>query len=51
MVKCNLNNERKLYHLPFDLIFDSIIIGNVEGERYANTIKEAQNLGFKRVNS
>ena len=51
MIKCNINNDRKLYHLPFDPAYDSIIIGNVNGECYANTIKEAQNLGFKRVNS
>ena len=51
MIKCNINNDRKLYHLPFDPAYDSIIIGNVEGECYVNTIKEAQNLGFKRVNS
>ena len=53
MVKCNINqtNGEKLYHLPFDPSYDRIIIGNVEGEKYVNTIQEAQQSGFARVGS
>ena len=51
MIKCNINTSsgEKLYHLPFDPAYDTIIIGNVEGEKYVDTIKEAENLGFRRV--
>ena len=51
MIKCNINSSsgEKLYHLPFDPAYDTIIIGNVDGEKYVNTIEEAENLGFKRV--
>ena len=53
MVKCNINqtNGEKLYHLPFDPSYDRIIIGNVKGEKYVNTIQEAQQSGFARVGS
>lgn len=51
MVKCNVGrtDKRKLYHLPFDPQYDSIIIGNMDGECYVQTVKEAERLGFKRV--
>ena len=53
MVKCNINQTtgEKLYHLPFDSAYDSIIIGNVEGEMYLSTIQEAEQFGFQRVGS
>ena len=37
------------YHLPFDPQYDSIIIGNVDGECYVNTVAEAEAKGFRRV--
>jgi hypothetical protein len=51
MIKCNINKNTgsKLYHLPFDPAYDTIIIGNVDGERYVETIKEAEDLGFSRA--
>jgi hypothetical protein len=51
MIKCNIGkqNQAKLFHLPFDPAYDTIIIGNVRGEVYAKTVKEAESLGFKRV--
>lgn len=51
MIKCNINQNTKdkRYHLPFDPQYDSIIIGNVAGECYVNTIAEAEAKGFKRV--
>ena len=32
MIKCNINQQtrEKIYHLPFDSTYDTIIIGNVE---------------------
>jgi len=51
MIKCNINrkNGERLYHLPFDPAYDTIIIGNVKGERYVETVVEAGSLGFSRV--
>ena len=51
MIKCNINrhSREKIYHLPFDTTYDTIIIGNVDGELYAETIREAESLGFRRV--
>ena len=51
MIKCNINRNtgEKLYHLPFDKAYDTIIIGNVKGEKYVQTVQEARDLGFKRV--
>ncbi len=51
MIKCNINKKtgEKLYHLPFDKAYDTIIIGNVKGEKYVQTVQEARDLGFKRV--
>ena len=51
MIKCNINkkNGEKLYDLPFDQAYDTIVIGNVPGEKYVSTVKEAKDLGFKRV--
>jgi len=54
MIKCNIGKEtrEKIYHLPFDSQYDSIIIGNVEDgedkERYVHTTIEAEALGFRR---
>ena len=51
MIKCNINQRTrdKRYHLPFDPQYDSIIIGNIDGECYVNTVAEAEAKGFKRV--
>lgn len=50
MIKCNIGreNRNKIYHLPFDSQYDSIIIGNVDGEKYVHTTSEAEALGFRR---
>lgn len=51
MIKCNISKKtgEKRYHLPFDSHYDSIIIGNVDGESYVNTVLESENSGFKRI--
>ena len=51
MVKCNINstNHEKVYHLPFDPAYDTIIIGNIQGEQYVHTVQDAEKLGFRRV--
>lgn len=48
-IKCNINNNGdKIYHLPFDQQYDKTKI-NKQGEFYALTIKEAEEMGFRRA--
>jgi hypothetical protein len=51
MVKCNINSATRehIYHLPFDQQYDSVVIGNVPGEFYANTVAEAESRGYRRA--
>lgn len=51
MIKCNVSKltGEKIFHLPFDPAYDKIIIGNQPGEKYVNSVLEAEALGFKRV--
>ncbi|MDB3998360.1 restriction endonuclease [Litorivicinus sp.] len=48
MVKCNISKKdgSKRFHLPWDPQYDSIVIGNVSGEFYCDTIAEAESAGF-----
>lgn len=48
MIKCNINNGEKIYHLPFDQQYHRAEIKN-EGEFYAMTVKEATSKGFRRA--
>jgi hypothetical protein len=50
-IKCNINfktNER-IYHLPFDQQYDNTMINIAKGEHWVRTVKEAENLGFRRA--
>ncbi len=50
-IKCNINfqtNER-IYHLPFDQQYDRTKIDITKGEFWVKTVKEAENLGFRRA--
>lgn len=47
-IKCNINNGNKIYHLPFDQMYDRTEIKK-EGELYAYTVKEAESKGFRRA--
>lgn len=47
-IKCNINNNNKIYHLPFDQQYDNTQIKN-QGEFYAWTVAEAENEGFRRA--
>lgn len=51
VIKCNINhsNKEKIYHLPFDQQYDKILIGDNTGEFYADTIEQAENMGFRRA--
>lgn len=49
-IKCNVSKSgEKIYHLPFDLQYDSVKIEKHKGEFYASTIEEATNKGFRRA--
>jgi hypothetical protein len=53
-IKCNINydefgDQTKIYHLPMDQQYDRTVIGNVQGEFCAFTVKEAEDAGFRRA--
>ena len=48
MIKCNINAGNKIYHLPFDQQYWNTDISK-PGEFYANTVKEAEDNGFRRA--
>lgn len=49
-IKCNIGSEgERIYHLPFDQQYDITQIDLNKGERWAETIEEAENLGFRRA--
>lgn len=47
-IKCNINDNNKIYHLPFDQKYDMTQIQN-KGEFYAFTVEEAVRNGFRRA--
>jgi len=47
-IKCNINNDNKIYHLPFDQQYDRTQIKNPD-EFYAMTVKDAEDKGFRRA--
>jgi hypothetical protein len=50
-IKCNISKStgEKIYHLPIDQQYDTIVIEKDKGESYVNTVKEAEELGFRRA--
>ena len=48
MIKCNINNGQKIYHLPFDQQYWRTNIDR-PGEFYAMTVEEAEKAGFRRA--
>jgi len=50
-VKCNVarRTEEKIFHLPFDQQYDTILIEEERLERYVETIAEAETLGFRHA--
>lgn len=50
MVKCNIGkNGEKIYHLPFDQMYDRVVIEPEKGECYVQTCFEAEEKGFRRA--
>jgi len=50
-VKCNVSRRtgEKIYHLPFDQQYDSILIEEERMECYVKTVAEAETLGFRHA--
>ena len=49
-IKCNPSSQfGKIYHLPFDQQYDNFQVSQTEGAFYAETIKEAEDKGFRRA--
>lgn len=49
IIKCNISNDgEKIYHLPFDQMYDKTKIDK-NGECYVATVKEAEDKGFRRA--
>jgi hypothetical protein len=48
MIKCNINNGKKIYHLPFDQQYYRTQI-KLPGECYVTTVEEAVGKGFRRA--
>ncbi|MCL2182086.1 MAG: restriction endonuclease [Chitinispirillia bacterium] len=54
LIKCNIGrNEygeaKRIYHLPMDQQYDTVKIERDKGERYAFTVAEAEDAGFRRA--
>ena len=47
-IKCNIGKEGKIFHLPFDQMYDRAVISS-NAERYAFTVEEAMSFGFRRA--
>lgn len=50
-IKCNISRRdgEKIYHLPFDQQYDRTLIEEERNECYAETVKKAEDLGFRRA--
>lgn len=50
-IKCNVSTSRgeRIYHLPFDQMYDKTVIKPERGEFYARTVKEAEAAGYRRA--
>ena len=51
MIKCNISRKtgEKIYHMPFDQVYDKVVIEPDEGEMYAADVFEAEFHGFRRA--
>lgn len=50
MIKCNISQSgEKIYHLPFDQMYDKTFITPSKGDFYAATVEEAENFGFRHA--
>jgi len=50
IIKGNINNDERIYHLPGDQYYDETIIGNNDGEMWLCSPEEAIHYGFRHSN-
>lgn len=50
-IKCNVSKRtgEKIYHLPFDQQYDRTLVEEERNECYVETVKEAEEIGFRRA--
>jgi hypothetical protein len=50
-VKCNVSRRtrEKIYHLPFDQQYETILVEEEKAECYVETVAEAESLGFRHA--
>ncbi len=50
-IKCNVSRQtgEKIYHLPMDQQYDNVVIEPERGERYVQSVAEAESAGFRRA--
>lgn len=50
-IKCNIarGTGERIYHLPFDQLYDRVVIEPEKGEFYARTAAEAEAAGYRRA--
>lgn len=48
MIKCVINNDSRIYHLPIDQQYDKIKMSKV-GRHYVKTVAEAEKAGYRRA--
>jgi len=50
-IKCNVSRRtgEKIYHLPFDPLYDRTVIEEERNECYVETVHEAESLGYRRA--
>ena len=50
-IKCNVSTAtgERIYHLPFDQMYDATVVHEARGEFYARTVAEAEKAGFRRA--
>ncbi len=50
VIKCNVSaSGEKIYHLPFDMQYDRIIMAGKNSKLYVQTVAEAEARGFRRA--
>lgn len=50
MIKCNISESgEKIYHLPFDQMYDKTFITPKNGDLYVATVTEAELYGFRHA--
>ena len=50
-IKCNVSRPtgERIYHLPMDQQYDTVVIEPSRGERYVQSVAHAEQLGFRRA--